>query len=67
VGLIVLAPRPVAWDGLGMPGTTETLFADVVFSPFVRVLGDRGETVESRFVSGESILDAVDWVGLDIG
>jgi hypothetical protein len=57
VGLIVLAPRPVACDEWWAPGIIETLLLaedGVLNRPPTR--GDRGARVECRFCSGVRVL-----------
>lgn len=54
VGLMVLAPRPLACDACPTPGITDCLldWAEPVLVPLVPLRGDRGDIVERRLVSG---------------
>jgi len=51
VGLIVRAPRPVAWGGR-TPGTTEMRLAEAGWDVLDTTLGDLGREVERCVVSG---------------
>ena len=54
VGLMVLAPRPVAWDAWGTPGMTDTrLFPEPGVCEFlVAPRGDRGNALDILLESG---------------
>lgn len=67
VGLIVLAPRPVAWEAWGRPGITDIrLFPDPgaceFFAPVAR--GERGKALDILLDSGVRVLlsaESIDW------
>lgn len=54
VGLMVLAPSPLACDACGIPGMTDCLLdcVEPLLFPLLPPRGDRGEMVERRVLSG---------------
>jgi hypothetical protein len=67
VGLIVLAPRPVAWEAWGSPGITDIrLFPDPGACEFLVLAarGDRGKALDILLDSGVTVLlsaESMDW------
>lgn len=62
VGLMVRAPRPVAWDAWWLPGMTEALLLfdeGVVPRPLPPARGDFGARVDKRFCSGVKVLPGI--------
>jgi len=60
VGLMVLAPSPVACEAWGTPGMIDILFPEPGFEPLAAVRGDRGSTMEMWFWSTDRVLTSGD-------
>lgn len=70
VGLIVLAPRPVAWGSEGAPGITDIRFPTAGLELLAAALGDRGSAMEIWLFSSDRALvsgDSMDWLALGGG
>lgn len=67
VGLMVLAPRPVACGSWGTPGITDTRFPATWFEPLAAPLGDRGNAIDMWLWSSDRALvsgDNMAWLAL---